>query len=328
MIAINILRGAGDESHSIASMWYVAFALAILVYAIVGGLVVYGALRKPKASTTTDPHDDDIAHVAPVERPEGDTLGFTGESKVLWIGGIIGPAIILAVLAVLTVTTTGSLRNRGASATTVEITGEQWWWDVDYPAANYRTANEIHLPVNEPADLVITGGDVVHSFWAPDLAGKLDAIPGQVNHLRFTPTRIGTFEGACAEFCGLQHAHMGFLVIVQSRADFDRWLARATRPPAAPTEDAAIRGAALFQRLSCAGCHTVRGTSATGEFGPDLSDFGQRRTIGALVADNTPANLGRWIVDAPHMKPGVKMPPVPLSNSQRDDIVAYLESLK
>src|SRR5204862_8339544 len=121
----------------------------------------------------------------------------------------------------------------------VDVTGAQWWWDVSYPTSGVRTANEIHLPVGRSVDLVLTTRDVIHSFWAPDLAGKMDTIPGQTNHLRLTPERIGVFEGHCAQFCGLQHAHMGFLVIVQSGTDFDRWLAREQKPIAAPTDDAA-----------------------------------------------------------------------------------------
>jgi cytochrome c oxidase subunit 2 len=153
-------------------------------------------------------------------------------------------------------------------------------------------------------------------------------IPGHVNSVLLAADRAGVYRGECAEFCGLQHAHMGFFVIVQSQSDFQRWMTRVTRPPAAPTDDAALRGAALFQRLSCAGCHAVRGTSAAGTFGPDLSDFGQRRSIGALVSDNTARQLARWITNAPSMKPGVKMPPVPLSRQQTADLVAYLESLR
>jgi cytochrome c oxidase subunit 2 len=315
-LAASILRGAGDESQRIAGMWYVAFGLAIFVYIVVAGLVVFGAIRKPRATQGVEP-------------PGTDAPDTHGESRALWIGGVIGPTLILVVLAVLTVTTTTALRKPEKDAVEVDVAGVQWWWDVSYPSTNVRTANEIHLPVDRAADIVLTTRDVIHSFWVPDLAGKLDEIPGQTNHLRFTPKSIGVFEGHCAEFCGLQHAHMGFLVIVQSQADFDRWLAREERPISVPPDDdAALRGAALFQNLSCAGCHTVRGTQAVGTIGPDLSDFGQRRTLGAVLADNTTENLGNWIVDAPRMKPGVKMPPVQLTNRQRDDVVAYLESLK
>jgi cytochrome c oxidase subunit 2 len=325
IVAANILKGAGDESHDIARMWLVAFGLAIFVYVVVGGAIVWGALRKPKGELNPDGADSPLG--AGVELPDDDAPSLRGESRVMWIGGIIGPAIILAILAVLVITTTGNLRKPTSADLVVQVQGAQWYWDVAYPAQGFETANEIHLPVDQSVDVQVTTADVIHSFWVPDLAGKLDAIPGQVNHLRFTPQRVGTFRGFCAEFCGQQHAHMGFLVIVQSQADFGRWVARETRPPSPPESDAALRGAATFERLACAGCHSVRGTSAVGTFGPDLSDFGQRRTFGGVIADNTPQNLAQWIADAPAMKPGVKMPAIPLTPQQTSDIVAYLESL-
>lgn len=326
VIAANILRGAGDEGSRIARMWLVAFGLAIFVYVVVGGAIVWAALRRPRDQKNPGTADSPLG--SGVELPDEDAPSLRGESKVIWIGGIIAPAIILAVLAVLVITTTGNLRQPASAGLVVQVQGAQWYWDVAYPAQRFETANEIHLPVDQTVDLHITSADVIHSFWAPDLAGKVDAVPGQVNHLRFTPRRIGTFRGMCAEFCGEQHAHMGFLVIVESQADFGRWVARETRPPSPPGSDAANRGAAAFERLTCAGCHTVRGTNAAGTFGPDLSDFGRRRTFGGVIADNTPENLRAWIVNAPAMKPGVKMPAVPLTTQQTDDIVAYLESLK
>lgn len=338
VIAANILRGAGDEGRDIARMWLIAFALAIFVYIVVGGAIVWAAIRRPRPRSDGAPAGADdpggSAGIADsplgrgVELPDADAPSIRGESRVIWIGGIIGPAVILAVLAVLVVSTTGNLRRPSNGALVVQVQGAQWYWDVAYPAQRFETANEIRLPVGQPVDLQLTTADVIHSFWVPDLAGKVDTIPGQVNHLRFTPQKIGTFRGFCAEFCGQQHANMGFLVIVESQADFGRWVARETRPPTPPTNEAAIRGAAAFQRLTCAGCHTVRGTSAVGTFGPDLSDFGQRRTFGATIADNTPENLADWITNAPRMKPGVKMPAIPLTPQQTNDIVAYLESLK
>jgi cytochrome c oxidase subunit 2 len=237
--------------------------------------------------------------------------------------------VILLVLAVVTVHTTSALRRPSARELAIDVVGKQWWWAVSYPDAGVRTANEIHLPAGQPVDLRLTTTDVIHSFWVPELAGKEDTIPGQVNHLRFTADRPGTYLGRCAEFCGLQHAHMDISVVVETPGDFGRWLARETRVGQAPTSDEAARGAAVFQREACAGCHTIRGTNASGTVGPNLSDVGARRTLGAGVLENTDANLEQWILDAPSLKEGIVMPS--FRSLPADDIAAlatYLESLR
>lgn len=304
----SILSGSGSESSHIAKIWWITFGMAAAVYVIVAGLIVYALTRG---------------------RRHGANTSRLHESGFIWIGGVAVPVLILAVIAVMTVTSTADLRTASRNELHVEVRGNDWWWAVHYPASGVTTANELHLPVHQPVDIRLTSRDVIHSFWVPDLAGKEDVIPGQPNHLRFTPERIGSYLGHCAEFCGIQHAHMGFRVVVQSPADFGRWLARRTTPHTVPVSDEALAGASLFQAQACAGCHTVRGTAATGKVGPDLSDFGSRAEIGAGVMLNTPANLARWIYDARSVKPGVIMPPFhTLSARERQQIAAYLESLK
>jgi cytochrome c oxidase subunit 2 len=169
---------------------------------------------------------------------------------------------------------------------------------------------------------------VIHSFWVPQLAGKLDLIPGQHNTLRFTPKAPGSYLGECAEFCGIQHARMDFLVIVQTDTDFERWLAAHRPVPSPPDAQGATEGEAAFVREPCAGCHAIRGTPAQGTTGPDLTDFGERSSIGARTIENTPQNLAKWIVDAQNFKPGALMPPIDLSDRDVSNIVSYLESLK
>jgi cytochrome c oxidase subunit 2 len=304
----SILDAHGSESDRVAGVWWVAFGLAAFVYVVVAALIVVALTRGRRRRAAPSRLDDNL---------------------FIWIGGVIVPVAILAVVAVLTVDATGALRQPSREELHVEVTGKDWWWAVRYPDGGVVTANELHLPAGQSVDNRLNSDDVIHSFWVPQLAGKEDVIPGQPNHLRFTPETAGTYARRCAEFCGLQHAHMGFRVIVESPADFGRWLARRETPRSVPVSDEAAAGATLFGSLPCAGCHTVRGTSATGRVGPDLSDVGSRQTIGADAFENTPENLARWISDAPSMKPGVAMPSFhTLSARDVAALVAYLESLK
>jgi cytochrome c oxidase subunit 2 len=307
-IFASILSGDGSESSHIAKIWWITFGMAAFVYVVVAGLIVYALTRGRRRG----------AHTSRLH-----------ETGFIWIGGVAVPAVILAVIAVMTVASTADLRTPQRGELQVDVQGNDWWWGVRYPASGVATANEIHLPVDRPVDIRLTSRDVVHSFWVPELAGKEDVVPGQPNHLRFTPEHVGTYVGHCAEFCGIQHAHMGFLVVVQSPADFGRWLARRTTTRVEPVSDEALAGASLFQSLACAGCHTIRGTEATGKVGPDLSDVGSRLEIGAGAMRNTPENLAKWIYDAQAVKPGVIMPPFhTLSARERQEIATYLESLK
>jgi cytochrome c oxidase subunit II len=303
----SIVNPKASEANRIATTWWIIFALACVVYLVVGGLIVFAALRGRRRR------------------------GASGlrENAFIWVGGIIVPLVILLVIAGVTVNTTSALRNPSSDALHIDVTGKLWWWDVRYVGTNVVTANTFHIPAGRPIDLRVTSDNVIHSFWVPELAGKEDTIPGQTNHLRFTADEPGTYRGRCAEFCGLQHAHMDIIVVVDTAGDFGRWLARREALDGAPTSDATTRGAVVFQREACAGCHTIRGTSANGKVGPDLSDFGSRPTIGAGVLTNTPEHLHDWIYDAPAAKPGTAMPQFH-SLPARDiaAVATYLESLK
>jgi cytochrome c oxidase subunit 2 len=301
----SLLDGAGKEGRHVAGLAWFMFATAAAVYVFVAAMVVIALVRRT--------------------RQEGpDTSG--DRTNFIWWGGVAMPIVILGVLAYLTVSTTTALGRDAPAALRVDVTGHDWWWDVRYPDSGVRTANEIHLPVGRTVDLALRSVDLIHSFWVPQLAGKLDLVPGQTNHLRLQPERTGTFLGECAEFCGLQHANMRFVVVVQTTADYARW--SASGGTARPTSAAAGRGARLFQEQPCAGCHTIRGTQAAGTYGPDLTDVGSRRWLAAKTLRNTPDDLLRWIRDPDAVKPGVLMPPSPLSDAQLRDLVAYLESLR
>jgi cytochrome c oxidase subunit 2 len=295
-----MLDTAGREARHVAGLWWFMFTVAVAVYVLVAALVVIGVLRRRRIS---DPE-------------EGDRTNF------VWWGGIAMPIVILGVLAYLTVSTTTAVGRDARSDLRIDVTGHNWWWEVRYPDSGLRTANEVHIPVGRTVELRLRAADVIHSFWVPQLAGKVDLVPGQTNPLRIRAERTGTFLGECAEFCGLQHANMRFVVVVQTAGDFARWAAtgQATSTPA--------EGATLFEGATCAGCHAIRGTQADGTIGPDLTDFGTRGWIGAKAVRNTPENLLRWIRDPGSIKPGVLMPPSPLPEPELRALVAYLESLR
>jgi cytochrome c oxidase subunit 2 len=209
----------------------------------------------------------------------------------------------------------------------VVVRGYQWWWEFAYPSLGVVTANELHLPAGRPIVFTLEGPDVIHSFWVPRLGGKRDVVPGRGNTLTLTADVPGELWGQCAEFCGASHANMGLRVTVVSAADFDRWIAAQRAAAVEPSGGDALAGKTLFAQSACVGCHTVRGVSAS-TLGPDLTHFGSRRTLGAGMFPNTPERVAAWVRDAPALKPGVKMPPFPLSDAQARALAAYLASLK
>lgn len=306
----SMLDTHGSESRRVAGIWWLMFALAAAVYLVVGAFIVLAILRGRRAEGA-----------GKGRTPKDDTF--------IWLGGIVAPVAILAVLAVVTITTTRAVRAVSADELQVKVAAKRWWWGVTYPASGVTTANEIRIPVGRTVDVDLTSDNVIHSFWVPQLAGKMDTVPGQVSHLRLRATTPGTYRGECAEYCGIEHARMNFLVIAEPQADFDRWLLRRSSGAGIlPDSEESARGQLVFNRQSCAGCHTIRGTQATGTTGPDLSDFGSRQWIGSVTVPNTRENLARWITDSQSIKPGNLMPPVAMSPEDVAAVVTYLEGLK
>jgi cytochrome c oxidase subunit 2 len=301
------LHTAGSESHDVTRLWWVMFGLAVVVYVVVATLIVWA-----------------IVH----GRGDRPVRARFNDDKFIWIGGVIAPALILFVLGVLTMTTSNAIRQPSDRALVVKVVGHDWWWEASYPGRGVVTANEIHVPVNTRIHFELRSADVIHSFWVPEIAGKQDVIPGQPNDLFATVRRTGTYRGLCAEFCGLQHAKMQLYVIAESPGDFTKWVESNARPAQEPVSEAAERGQVVFERNACAGCHTIRGTTAQGTFAPDLTHVASRRTLGALSIENTPQNLRDWIENPDDIKPGVKMPPSVLSRADLDAVVEYLESRK
>jgi cytochrome c oxidase subunit 2 len=242
------------------------------------------------------------------------------------------PALLIAVIAVPTVRTIFSTQaDPPPEALTVEVFGYQWWWEFRYLMENgdtVVTANEIHVPVGRPVELRITSGDVLHSFWVPQMGGKRDLIPGRVNRIVFTPLETGVYLGQCAEFCGDSHALMKMRLIAHEPDEFAAWLANEARPAVEPTDSAVIMGKQLVTAGVCAGCHIVEGTSAQfSRVGPNLTHFARRSTLAAGILENNAENLAAWIANPPAIKPGAKMPALGLSEQEISYVVAYLQTL-
>jgi cytochrome c oxidase subunit II len=242
-------------------------------------------------------------------------------------------AVILVVLTAASYFTGKSLANLiQEEPLTIQVTGWQWWWDVTYENAEasrvLTTANEIHIPANKAVMLKLAAGDVIHSFWVPELAGKEDLIPGRENYLRIVATKPGVYRGQCAEFCGLQHAHMGLRVIVDPPDQFTAWYDAQLKPANQPATEEARRGRDAFLSRPCVMCHAVRGTTAASRAGPDLTHVASRLYLAAETLPNTRGSLGAWIADPQGVKPGAKMPLTDLSADELNAIIAYLEVLR
>ncbi len=242
-------------------------------------------------------------------------------------------AIILFVFLVLDLSVGRAITtNPGPQALQIRVTGHQWWWDIQYrdslPQNWVTTANEVHVPVGRPVVFELRSTDVIHSLWPPNLTGKRDMIPGNENSVWFQADSAGVYRGQCAEFCGHQHAKMGFLVIAQPPDSFSAWLARQRDTAMTPTDSVTMRGQEVFLASSCVMCHAIAGTPAGSRIGPDLTHLASRRTIAAGTLPNTLGNLARWIVNPQAIKPGVRMPPNNLESDDLQALLTYLESLK
>jgi len=247
-------------------------------------------------------------------------------------GAVVATVLIIGTFTVISFLATHALGVAGQDDLTIRVRGLQWWWGFEYigpnPSDRFETANEIHIPVGRNVRLKLEGLDVIHSFWVPSLAGKQDLVPGRSNELTIRADNPGVYRGQCAEFCGMQHAHMALLVIAQSQDDFDRWSNAQRQAARQPAEEELAAGLQTFLAKPCAGCHTIRGTAATGKTGPDLTHVGSRRTIAAGLFETTRGSLAAWIADPQTIKPGNNMPMVPLTPDELRTVSAYLASLK
>lgn len=303
----SVLRPAGPAAEHIAGLWWILLAVSAAIYVVFAAAALYAAAHRDARPRPTDA---------------------VRESRLVLIGGALLPTIIVLGLLGFTLATLRALAPTAAQPRiTIDVSGQMWWWDVRYPGAQVVTANEIHIPVGETVAVRLRSDNVIHSFWVPALSGKLDLVPGRTNTLRLRADRPGTYRGQCAEYCGLQHAHMAFLVVAESRAEFAAWLARQQQPAPTPIDPALAVGQAAFVQ-QCGQCHTVRGTGAGGTTGPDLTHFASRRTLAAGTLPNTREHLSRWIARAQSIKPGSLMPDITLETTELQHIHAYLMSLR
>jgi cytochrome c oxidase subunit 2 len=243
------------------------------------------------------------------------------------------PVLIVVVLFLATARVIASVQNAAQPPGAIQVTviGHQYWWEYRYPDLKVVTANELHVPVSDPAHptptiLTLLSADTDHSFWVPRLAGKTDLIPNHPNRTWIDPHEPGLYLGQCSQYCGVQHAKMLLRVYVQPRDEFDRWIQQQSQPAA--ESEPASQGQRVFQETACVNCHTIAGTAANGRFGPDLTHLMSRDTIASGAVSNTPENLRRWIRDPNAMKPGCLMPAMGLSDPQIDAVTAYMETLR
>ena len=298
------LHPASDAAGSIATLWWVMFGVLAASFVFVM-VLTFLAIVRPAAEDR--------------RRTRRLVIG----------GGFIFPGVVLLGMLFYSLGTSVALR-RPPIGLHIDVTGYQWWWDVRYPDAGIVIANEIYIPVGEPVVINLRAADVIHSFWVPNLHGKIDMLPDMPTRIVIETDRPGQWRGQCAEFCGRQHAWMAFKVIALPRDVFDAWVQARQNPPPPPSADRALldRGQAVFFRESCQACHAVGGTDAVARLGPDLTHFGSRLTLGAGRIDNTDEHLARWILDPQKLKPGNLMPATPLASDDLDALVAWLRSLQ
>ena len=314
-----VLAGCGSKqdalsthssaAHGIASLWWNMLVGSAAAFGILSTvlLVAYVRRRRPGVPGGGDP-----------ER--------AGWTVVLALGLVVP---ILTVTALFLYSNIFLFRQTSVpsanaapddrTALTIRVIGHQFWWEVRYPGTRAVTANEIHIPARTNVRVLLYTRDVIHSFWVPELNKKVDLIPEQVNNVELYADRPGRYRGQCAEFCGLQHAHMGLYVFADPPARFRRWLAAQSRP--------ATKSSALFDD-ECSSCHAIRGTTATSHVGPDLTHVGSRTSLAALAIPNSLVRMREWIRDPQRVKPGSQMPAVALTDAQVNELARYLESLK
>lgn len=314
------LHGANHAAREIAT-----FGWWVLVCFMVASLVVWVLLARILLRFS----DGSFAAHEPAEEERG--------RPWILIGGLGIPAVVFFTFFFLMF---GPLEatpahEGGGRPADIRITGRQWWFEAEYqgstPDQNVRVPTELHIPVGVPVDIAVQTRDVIHSFWIPRLHGKVDLVPGRVNHLRIVADQPGVYRGECAEFCGVQHAHMRIEIVAEPRDFYQAWLAAQRAPAKQPAPDAAqlAQGREVFLSAACALCHTIRGTGAHGLLGPDLTHVGSRARIAGGSFENNAANLAAWITDAQSLKPGAQMPSLrQLEGADLRALVAYLQSLR
>lgn len=312
----NIFKPMASPAESEYRIAMLTFAITGAIFAVVATLIITTFWRFRRR-----PGDD--------ERQEPPQVYGSNQIEVAWT---VIPILIVFVLIGVSARVIASVQNASppASMLKVRLIGHQWWWEVQYPDYRIVTANEVVMPATPDGKMAtyyeLQSADVLHSIWVPQLAGKIDLIPNRTNYLWMDPREPGVYFGNCAEYCGTQHANMLLRVIARAPDDFRRWASEEQK--SASPDALASAGRKTFESLSCVSCHTVKGTAATGKFGPDLTHLMSRQTIGSGVLDNTPENLRAWVNNPQDSKPGCFMPSFKLNDQQLNAVVSYLQSLR
>lgn len=308
--AYSVLAPNSDHAQHVLNLTWVLFA---------GGTVIFIAVLAATALSLTGFES---------------VRGWLRSERFIVLAGLAFPAVVLSALLVYGALVTNQGHSKTASAAPLEIAvvGEQWWWRVIYEQGTpneFETANEIHIPVGQPVKLTLTSADVIHSFWVPALAGKIDTIPGRTTVLSLSANKPGVFRGQCAEYCGGAHARMGLFVVSHNSADFATWLDLERKPARKADSQSLQNGERSFHARGCGGCHQIRGSVAQGRIGPDLTHIGSRQSIAAAVLPNTTEAIKRWIKENQNIKPKNHMLAFDvLPPNELHDIAVYLKSLK
>jgi cytochrome c oxidase subunit 2 len=314
----SIFSPAGTPAHLVFGLSELVLGVTLVIFLLVAGLLAFALVRYRHL-----PND-------PQALREPAQIYGSNQIELSWT---VIPILIVVMLFLATarIIYTTEHATKPAAALDVTVIGHQFWWEYHYPKYGVVTANELHIPVSDPAHptptyLTMSSADTNHSFWVPRLAGKMDVIPNRINTMWIDPAKAGLYLGQCAQYCGTQHAKMLLRVYADTPEQFKAWIAEQQKPS---VQDAsAIEGAEIFQRNACVSCHTIAGTKAAGQFGPNLTHVASRDTLASGSVPNTPANLRAFVADPAHFKPGALMPAMHLSDRDLDSVTAYLTTLK
>jgi cytochrome c oxidase subunit 2 len=301
----------GPVARVMEDLWWFMLWLGVAVFAVFLVLLVLAVVRRR------------------VDEPGDEDTGTARHGGWLVLGGVALPTVVIVVVFAATIAAMRVVPSEAPTdALEVTVVGHQWWWEVHYPDQGVTTANEIHIPAGRPVAFTLTSDDVIHSFWVPELGGKIDLLPERENTLVLEADAPGEFRGSCAEFCGLQHARMRLLVVAHTEADFDRWVEEQRRPAVAPADDATRRGQEVFLGSGCAACHAIRDVTPPGQVGPDLTHLASRQTLGAGTWPNTRDRLEDLITRPQEVKPGIEMSRTELDQRDLAALLDYLDSLR
>ncbi len=308
MLGIAVFNPSSDQAAAMTHLFNIILIICGVIFGIVTALITYSLVRF-RARGQDEPRQ------------------ITG-SRVIEVVWTLIPFLLLVFMFYLTASAMNKLEAPSDRPPDLTVIGHQWWWEVRYLKSGVVTANEIHIPVGQKWLVQLGSADVIHDFWAPRLSRKMDMVPGHTNHIWLAADQPGIYLGACAEYCGAQHAWMRFTVIAQPVAEFNSWQQQQSKPAAQPASPSAQRGLDLLRQKTCLNCHALGPGTTAPQAGPDLGHVASRQTLAAGLLQNTPGNLARWLKDPQSVKPGTLMPKVQLSRGEVEDLVNYLVTLK